>query len=486
MGNQFLGRADTSVKLETPRTIFSQSFDGAADVSGQALVYGTGADTSRYINGGLQVRESGLVENTQSDNRYSPRIGFHWAGRQGSNIIINSAGNFLFTDANDDDYRGVYAKTFIGALQGNATSATTATTATQANKWTTARTIVLTGNASGSVSLDGSANVSLNVSNNYAAASNAANYLVSTDARNSNPSPNQINSLARFEFKSKSVINSPYGLDPSYVGLMSFSPYSDATGGNKYQIAFGSNNAVIPYLSMRTNTGGATSWGDWTLLPTMNQINGYWGFAFPTNNTYLRMPPNGLLPSEPTSTGIGYVGTSSWPFLAMHAKTFYGNLSGNATTATTATSATSATNATNATNATYASMVNGTYTGSGGNQPPSYIPKGKVRFNMMNGLTGIGNVFSGYCDCMLMDTYTGGDVPIVTGFGIARVSGNPRAWIFNGAQGGTGWSKYTELITDVNIASQSVAYSTNSGQLGGIAAASYINTSDTLILRGVV
>lgn len=486
MGNQFLGRADTATKLETPRTIFSQSFDGTTSVSGQALVYGAAVDVSRYINGALQVREAGLVANTQTGSKFAPRIGFHWGNVSGANIILNSSGSFEFTSGSDERYVDVYAKTFIGALQGNATSATTATTATSANKWTTARTITLSGNASGSVSLDGSANVALNITNHYATGSDSANWLEVPDTREVNVGPKDLKRSVRFEFKRHSAISDPYGND-TYNGLMSAAFYPDATGGNRYQIAFGSDMGTIPYLSMRTNTGGATAWGSWTLLPTMNQANGYWGFKFPTNNTYLRMPPNGLLPSESVSTGIGYVGTSSWPFLAMHAKTFYGNLSGNATTATTATSATSATNATNATNATYASMVNGIYTGSGGNQPPSYIPRGKVRFNMMRGLTGISSdTFSGYCDCMLMDTYTGGDVPIVTGFGIARVSGNPRAWIFNGAQGGTGWSKYTELITGVNIASQSVAYSTNSGQLGGIAAASYINTSDTLILRGVV
>lgn len=152
MSNQFLGRADTAVKLETARTIFSQSFDGSANVEGQAQVYGTGIDASRYIGGGLVVRESALVGAAQSDDRYAPRIGFRWMDRNGGNLIMRSNGNFAFTDSNSDTiYRNVQASTFIGALQGNATAATTATNATQlggvaaANYLTTSDTLILAG-----------------------------------------------------------------------------------------------------------------------------------------------------------------------------------------------------------------------------------------------------------------------------------------------------------------------------------------------------
>lgn len=51
----------------------------------------------------------------------------------------------------------ITAKTFVGALSGNAS---TATTATQANYWTTARTLTFTGNVTGSVSVRGNANMS--------------------------------------------------------------------------------------------------------------------------------------------------------------------------------------------------------------------------------------------------------------------------------------------------------------------------------------
>lgn len=95
-------------------------------------------------------------------------------------------------------------------------------------------------------------------------------------------------------------------------------------------------------------------------------------------------------------------------------------------------------------------IVTGVYTSNGGAQPPSYISGGTVKFNMMNkfkGLTGLPT----YADCILMDTYTGLDVPYVTGFGILKTSGNPRAFIAVGTKGNTTtWSSETELLTVAN------------------------------------
>jgi hypothetical protein len=59
----------------------------------------------------------------------------------------------LWHEGNDGPSSGLAAQT--------AATATTATTATSAGKWTTARTLTLTGNVTGSASMDGSANASL-------------------------------------------------------------------------------------------------------------------------------------------------------------------------------------------------------------------------------------------------------------------------------------------------------------------------------------
>lgn len=82
--------------------------------------------------------------------------------------------------------------------------------------------------------------------------------------------------------------------------------------------------------------------------------------------------------------------------------------------------------------ATYTTYVNGTYTGSGGKQPPSYIPSGKVRFNMTNET---GN----YVDWILMDTYTGSDVPYVSAIGLEKIA-DPCLWIMSGAKAGSSWT----------------------------------------------
>lgn len=61
----------------------------------------------------------------------------------------------------------VTASSFVGPLTGNASTA---------SQWATSRTITLSGNASGSVSISGSSNVTLNVSNSFATNATNATY----------------------------------------------------------------------------------------------------------------------------------------------------------------------------------------------------------------------------------------------------------------------------------------------------------------------
>jgi hypothetical protein len=93
-------------------------------------------------------------------------------------------------------------------------------------------------------------------------------------------------------------------------------------------------------------------------------------------------------------------------------------------------------------------LINGSYTGSGGKQPPSYIPSGKIRFNMMDTVVGTD---SNYKDFILMDSYTGNDVPYVTAIGVRKTS-TPEAYIMSGAKGNTteaNWVK-TTLLSALN------------------------------------
>lgn len=88
--------------------------------------------------------------------------------------------------------------------------------------------------------------------------------------------------------------------------------------------------------------------------------------------------------------------------------------------------------------------IQGTYTGSGGSQPPSYVTAGTVRANMMYyNMSG-----APYCDWIMMDTYTGSDVPYVTMIGVTKTA-TPRAFIASGPKGNTSTSSWVrkELAT---------------------------------------
>lgn len=88
--------------------------------------------------------------------------------------------------------------------------------------------------------------------------------------------------------------------------------------------------------------------------------------------------------------------------------------------------------------------IQGTYTGSGGSQPPSYVEAGTLRANMMYyNMSG-----SPYCDWLMMDTYTGSDVPYVTMIGVTKTA-TPRAFIASGPKGNASTSSWVrkELAT---------------------------------------
>lgn len=88
--------------------------------------------------------------------------------------------------------------------------------------------------------------------------------------------------------------------------------------------------------------------------------------------------------------------------------------------------------------------IQGTYTGSGGSQPPSYVTAGTLRANMM-----YYNMSGGpYCDWLMMDTYTGSDVPYVTMIGVTKTA-TPRAFIASGPKGNASTSSWVrkELAT---------------------------------------
>lgn len=163
----------SATKLQTARTIFGKSFNGTANIAGQALVYGTYTATasSRYANGGLQIRENGMVGNAQTDDGYAPAIGFHWANRSGASLIYTASG-FKFMNQAFTGYQTVYAK-FNGDLTGNASSASTAA------KLTTARKITIAGQE---LSFNGTADLTYSRNSMSVAYGKEATYTTTTTA----------------------------------------------------------------------------------------------------------------------------------------------------------------------------------------------------------------------------------------------------------------------------------------------------------------
>ena len=99
------------------------------------------------------------------------------------------------------------------------------------------------------------------------------------DTRDTNPAPNNAGfkkQSVTFDFKSSVKINSP--TSNTYVGLMSFAPWSNTSGGNGYQMAFGYINNTMPKLMLRTADLGASTWGAWYKVytsadkPTLSEL----------------------------------------------------------------------------------------------------------------------------------------------------------------------------------------------------------------------
>ena len=236
----------------------------------------------------------------------------------------------------------VVAKTFVGALSGNASTATSATTATSAGKLTTARTISLTGSVTGSGSFDGSGNLSIatttnhshsyaskvtvgttaysvssnNITipayptlsslgaaasshtHNYAASDSAggpANLVKSHDTRSVTIAPDLYGPTLSCHFKQNGTNGVSDG--GNYFGLIHFRPYGSATdfsGGYPHQIAFTENNNL-----WHRKATSSTAWGTWYKILDSNnssvsksgetltvKINGTSQSLTNTNTTY--------------------------------------------------------------------------------------------------------------------------------------------------------------------------------------------------------
>lgn len=117
------GTAAAATKLATARTIFGQSFDGTGNVVGRGSFFGRYNDNAsgRFSTSALEIRENGVVGNTQTDIAYAPSIGFHWSSICGGTLALGSDTKFYFLNQFGE------MATLITKLEGNASSATKAT-----------------------------------------------------------------------------------------------------------------------------------------------------------------------------------------------------------------------------------------------------------------------------------------------------------------------------------------------------------------------
>jgi len=127
----------------------------------------------------------------------------------------------------------------------------------EADKWTTARTLSLTGDASGSVTWDGSANVSLSVT--VANDSHTHSHLIAVDDRDMKPNTSGVGSGV----KGIKAFFSSYGgmtgtADTDYQDVLVLDTYSDTSGGNANAITLDKSSSAMRIWNAAQ---GATSWG---------------------------------------------------------------------------------------------------------------------------------------------------------------------------------------------------------------------------------
>jgi hypothetical protein len=158
----------------------------------------------------------------------------------------NGVGRFHFDADGGTNNASVQAATFVGALSGNASTATTLATA---------RTIVLSGDVTGSVSFNGSSNVSI---------STLTNKLRATDDRDVKPSTTGLSVSGVAAIKAYfTTFNGMTGSSGgAYQDMIALDTYSDSSGGGPSAITFNKSVAVgSPQMYIWKGAYNGTTWG---------------------------------------------------------------------------------------------------------------------------------------------------------------------------------------------------------------------------------
>ena len=298
-------------------------------------------DSFRIAVGGGS--NNGYAEIATADDGTEPIYVRQYANSKVDNFITPTRTATLLDAGGNTSFPGkVTAPTFVGSLNGNANTATMATTAT---KLQTARTISLTGNASGSTTFDGSGNVSINTTVN---AINDQGKKTAIEDGTKEPS-----GLKLYE-----VYNNGY--PTSYGNLISIG----GLGGGELLAGWSPTNHGVEHLYYRNRRDSGTLWSNWNTVAFTTDINnfaptktgggasGTWGINISGTATKLAtartISLTGNAAGSATFDGSGDVNISTTV-----------NESKHAATATTANAATNANHASNADSATNADKVDG-------------------------------------------------------------------------------------------------------------------------------
>lgn len=217
-----------------------------------------------YFGGAIKANsDHDLLAHSNEFNFISPGyngdiyINYRTASGSDGNV-----GNYRFYNGKGTALANIYATTFYGALSGNATSSTTAT------KFSSARTIALTGDVSGTASADGSSGWS--ISTTVADNSHNHGYLSGwADTRSAATAPNDYNGQFKVVgIKQKSLMD----IDGSaYSSLIGFRGWSDSSGGNAHELAFTGNG------NLYHRQGSTTTWSSWNRIPMCGTDNTFSG-----------------------------------------------------------------------------------------------------------------------------------------------------------------------------------------------------------------
>ena len=294
-------------------------------------------DSFRIAVGGGS--NNGYAEIATADDGTEPIYVRQYANGKADNFITPTRTATLLDAGGNTSFPGkVTAPTFVGSLNGNANTATTAT------KLQTARTISLTGNASGSTTFDGSGNANINTIVNA-----INNQGKKTAIKDGTAEPFGLNLYEVYQ----------NGYPASYGNLISIG----GGGGGELLAGWSATDHGVEHLYYRNRRDNGALWSNWSTIAFTTDINnfaptktgvgasGTWGISISGNaktasklSTTRKINITGNATGSASFDGSGDVSINTTVNDSKHAAT--------ATTANTATNANHASNADSATKAT--------------------------------------------------------------------------------------------------------------------------------------